>query len=60
VTLGILSLIASYSPVQVAVDHDPSESAAWDDALRLLLGLRGQSGAGDDMFPRVLRIVRRR
>jgi hypothetical protein len=36
VTLGILSLIAGWSLVEVAVEYDPSEASGWSEALWLL------------------------
>jgi hypothetical protein len=36
VTLGILSLIAGWSLVQVAVEYDPSEAGGWSESLWLL------------------------
>jgi hypothetical protein len=39
VTLGILSLIAGWSLVQVAVQYDPSEASGWSEALWLLSGV---------------------
>lgn len=36
VTLGILSLIAGSSLVEVAVEYDPSEASGWSEALWLL------------------------
>jgi hypothetical protein len=39
VTLGILSLIAGWSLVQVAVEYDPSEASGWSEALSLLSGI---------------------
>jgi hypothetical protein len=39
VTLGILSLIAGWSLVQVAVEYDPSEASGWSEALWLLSGV---------------------
>jgi hypothetical protein len=39
VTLGILSLIAGWSLVEVAVEYDPSEASGWSEALRLLSGI---------------------
>jgi hypothetical protein len=35
-TLGILSLIAGWSLVEVAVEYDPSEAGGWSEALGLL------------------------
>jgi hypothetical protein len=35
-TLGILSLIAGWSLVEVAIEYDPSEVGGWSEALRLL------------------------
>jgi hypothetical protein len=39
VTLGILSLIAGWSLVEVAVEYDPSEASGWSEALWLLSGI---------------------
>ena len=39
VTLGILSLIAGWSLVQVAIEYDPSEAGGWSEALGLLSGI---------------------
>jgi hypothetical protein len=39
VTLGILSLIAGWSLVEVAVEYDPSEASGWSEALWLLSGV---------------------
>jgi hypothetical protein len=39
VTLGILSLIAGWSLVEVAVEYDPSEAGGWSEALSLLSGI---------------------
>jgi hypothetical protein len=36
VTLGILSLIAGWSLVEVAIEYDPSEASGWSEALSLL------------------------
>jgi hypothetical protein len=38
-TLGILSVIAGWSLVQVAVEYDPSEAGGWSEALGLLSGI---------------------
>jgi hypothetical protein len=38
-TLGILSLIAGWSLVEVAVEYDPSEASGWSEALWLLSGM---------------------
>jgi hypothetical protein len=38
-TLGILSLIAGWSLVEVAVEYDPSEASGWSEALWLLSGV---------------------
>ena len=39
VTLGILSLMAGWSLVEVAVAYDPSEAGGWSEALWLLSGI---------------------
>jgi len=39
VTLGILSLIAGWSLVEVAIEYDPSEAGGWSEALWLLSGI---------------------
>jgi Domain of Unknown Function (DUF1206) len=39
VTLGILSLIAGWSLLEVAVEYDPSEASGWSEALWLLSGI---------------------
>ena len=39
VTLGMLSLMAGWSLVQVAVQYEPSEASGWSEAMWLLLGL---------------------
>lgn len=39
VTLGILSLIAGWSLVEVAIQYDPSEASGWSEALWLLSGI---------------------
>ncbi len=39
VTLGILSLIAGWSLVEVAVKYDPSEAGGWSEALSLISGI---------------------
>ena len=39
VTLGILSLIAGWSLVEVAVEYDPLEASGWSEALWLLSGV---------------------
>ena len=39
VTLGVLSLIAGWSLVEVAVEYDPSEASGWSEALWLLSGI---------------------
>jgi uncharacterized protein DUF1206 len=39
VTLGILSLIAGWSLVEVAVEYDSSEASGWSEALWLLSGI---------------------
>jgi hypothetical protein len=39
VSLGILSLIAGWSLVEVAVKYDPSEASGWSEALGLLSGI---------------------
>jgi hypothetical protein len=39
VTLGVLSLIAGWSLVEVAVEYDPSDVRGWSDALWLLSGM---------------------
>jgi len=36
VTLGMLSVIAGWSLIEVAVEYDPSEASGWPEALRLL------------------------
>jgi hypothetical protein len=39
VTLGLLSLMAGWSLVEVAVSYDPSEAGGWSEALWLLSGM---------------------
>jgi hypothetical protein len=39
VTLGLLSLMAGWSLVEVAVSYDPSEASGWSEALWLLSGM---------------------
>jgi hypothetical protein len=39
VTLGVLSLMAGWSLVEVALEYDPSEAGGWSEALSLLSGI---------------------
>jgi Domain of Unknown Function (DUF1206) len=39
VTLGVLSLMAGWSLVEVAIEYDPSEASGWSEALWLLSGI---------------------